>query len=347
MRNSKSILSLVIICAMSFGCETDETSGDDPGGPSSGIIPDEAVGDQEKAICARTSVDLEMTTPTVALLVDQSGSMTSSFGNTSRWNAVYATLMDPQYGVVASLEEAVRFGFFAYSSDDGFQGGQCPVMETVAPALSSYDAIDSAYAVLSPRGDTPTGPSIGVAHAALSSDVEPGPHVIVLATDGMPDTCDVPDPDGLPGAQAESVAATEAAFQAGIDTYVISVGPEIAEPHLQDLANAGAGVGSGDVGAAYYVALNPGELVDAFERIINGVRFCVFPLESDVILGGAEGFRLGEGTVLLDGTRLEQGVDWRLRGESSVELLGSACDEILDGGDHAVVAKFTCEAIML
>jgi hypothetical protein len=89
-------------------------------GPSlpTGMPPEFTSGD-----CVDVQVQVEPIIPTLVLLVDQSGSMTSNFGGQDRWDAVYETLMDPADGVVASLESSVRFGLTLYTSENGFDGG--------------------------------------------------------------------------------------------------------------------------------------------------------------------------------------------------------------------------------
>jgi hypothetical protein len=78
-----------------------------------------------------------------------------------------------------------------------------------------------------------------------------GPKYILLVTDGNPNTCMVGDPQC---GQDQSVAAVQAAYTAGIGTFVLGIGdivgantgcvPEqqrCGANHLQDIANAGTG----------------------------------------------------------------------------------------------------------
>jgi hypothetical protein len=286
--------------------------------------------------CARARVELSPTTPTVQVLVDRSGSMTRSFGSTDRWRATYRTLMDGTTGLVARMQDDVRFGLTTYSARDNVQ--PCPNLHTVAPGLSNYASIDQMYRQLSPLEDTPTAPSIDAVRTLLAGVTEPGPKIIVLATDGEPDTCAVPDPDGLPQAKADSIAAAQAAKAAGIDLYVISVGGDVSTAHLQDMANAGVGLPVGGAqNAPFYRALNPGELVAAFDQIITGVRTCTFALN-----GTADPGQAAQGTVTLDGVALEYGVGWELTDPSTLALIGAACDAVMAGGQHVIEAQFSC-----
>ena len=317
----------------------------DAGGGGGGDRPDASA-------CASVKVDLAPVTPTVMLLVDRSGSMTDPFGaEPSRWDALYGTLMDATTGLVARLESAVRFGVATYSArdreNDGQVEGACPRMNVVPPALDNYGAIEDVYGGLAPLDETPTGAAIDAVVPALAAVAEEGPRILVLATDGEPDTCARPNPNGHAQARIDALVAVEDAFAAGIQTYVVSVGGEAvgnpqAEQHMHDLANAGLGLApDADPPAPLYVALAPDQLVAAFDDIIGGVRTCTFTLE-----GMVDETYAPSGSVTLDGEELEFGTEWHLTDPRTLELLGAACDTILAGGEHEVEATFTCEAIV-
>jgi len=249
--------------------------------------------------------------------------------------------MQEDDGVVQRLDDDVRFGFMSYQSDDGFEGAECPMLEIVAPAARNAAAIDDVFAPLTPFGDTPTGPAMLAAAELVGG--EPSPTFLILATDGLPDTCELPDPDGHAAARADAIAATQEAYDGGAPTYVLSVGPDIAEDHLQNLANAGAGIEPGGSSTPYYVALNPDSLVSAFDSIMDGVRFCTYSFDDIEFAVREEGFVLIGARVALDGVELIEGVGWRLIGDDTVQLVGAACDAVLDGGDHEVTAELLCE----
>lgn len=289
--------------------------------------------------CAEVSVSVEPMTPTIVLLVDQSSSMTEDFAGQERWDALYTTLMGDG-GTVMSLQSEVRFGLALYSSSNGFEGGQCPMLTEVPPALDNYDAIDAVYDPADPIDETPTGESLAAVADGLAAFAEPGPKAIVLATDGMPDTCAVPNPQE---GQPESIAAVQDAFGAGISTFVISVGDEVGEAHLQEVANAGVGKAVDDPSPApYYVALDAGDLVTAFEEIIGEFISCEIPIDGIVALDQA-----CEGTVLLDGVELQCPIDWQMLDESTIELLGDTCAAWKDGGSHAISASWPCGAVSI
>lgn len=307
--------------------------GADGSGPPTGMPPEYTDGG-----CAEVEVTVEPQIPTLVLLVDQSGSMTSDFAGQPRWDAMYDTLMDPTDGVVASLSSSVRFGLTLYTSQDGFDGGECPLLTTVEPALDNYGPIDAEFAPAQPVDETPTGESLAAVALQLADFPAEGPKGIVLATDGEPDTCAQPNPqDGQP----EALAAAEQAYALGITTHIISVGNDVGAQHLQQMANVGVGKAPDDpMPAPYYQALDAQELITAFEEIIGSFVSCTLAIDGEVDLEQA-----CDGTVLLDGVELECGTDYDLPDASTLEILGDACATLQDGGDHGVTATWPCGAV--
>lgn len=290
--------------------------------------------------CVDVTVAVDPIVPTLVLLVDQSGSMTADFGGAPRWDAVYTTLMDPADGVVTALEDRVRFGLSLYTSEDGFSGPTCPVMTTVPPALANRNAIDAVYALEVPLEDTPTGDAMDVVALELDAFAEEGPKAIVLATDGEPDTCEEPDPQN---GQVEAVLATQNAFDLGLRTFVVSVGNDVSDAHLQEMANAGAGKDPANMvdPEPFYQALDPQQLVDAFTQIIADFITCEFTLDGEILGDPCEG------TVLLDGSPIECGAEWGATSPTTIELLGATCDLIKDGEEHTIEVVFPCGSVQV
>lgn len=290
--------------------------------------------------CADVSVTVEPEIPTIMVVVDQSGSMTSNFsGGMDRWESLYTSLMDPTDGVIMPLESEIRFGLTLYTSEDGNDGPTCPMLEEVPPALDNYAAMDAVYGPAQPNDETPTGESVEAVAATLDAFKEEGPKAIVLATDGLPDTCAEPNPQN---GQPEAVAAVQGAYDLGIQTFVLSVGDEIGEQQLQEVANAGIGLdpGGADGDAPFWIALDAADLATAFDEIVGGFISCTLELNGIVT---ADDFC--EGEVYLDGMLLECPIDWTLIDPMTIELLGAACDTLQDGGGHTVSANFPCGSI--
>lgn len=312
-------------------------SGDGGAGPgvtvSTGTTaPQGSGGSGEGGACAAIEITFQPIIPTVMLLIDQSGSMDESFGGDSRWDVLYETLMDPTTGVVTELQSSVRFGLALYTG-----GNACPQIIDVPIALDNRDAIDAVYAPEEPQGDTPTGDSIDAVLPTVLDFAEEGPKYIVLATDGEPDTCEDGDADGRP----ESLAAAQNAFAAGVGIYVISVGSDIGEDHLQDMANAGVGLPIGGAEEApFWQALDAQGLAEAFDTIIDGVRSCVLTVD-----GAIDPAKACDGEVRVDGEVIpcDDPDGWKLNSPTEIELQGAAC-ELIQDGEHTVEATFPCDA---
>jgi len=328
-------------------------------------IPDGGTPDvvEEVDACAETSVELSTETPNVLLLVDRSGSMSQELeADTSRWTALRTALIDPTAGLVPTVQAAVNLGLALYTGPDRGRVGLestatepdpdyvetevCPYLVQVPIAANNGAAIQTAYVPASIRpmslGQTPTGESLEAALPALTTldpALYPGRKVIVLATDGEPDLCE--DGDDEEGGRARSVEAVEAAFTAGVTTFVISVGDEVGEDHLREIANLGQGFPADDATERFYRAADAASLAQAFEDIVNGVRSCTFMLDGMVTGDG------NDGTVTVDGAPVtkDDPNGWRLNGPSEVELLGTAC-ELVRTGDHSIDVSFPCGVIV-
>lgn len=326
-------------CSDNGTCITGPAIGD-LGGTSSGGGSSNIGGDT--GVCAMTDVDLGHQLPTVLLLVDQSASMNEKFGTSDRWQTLRTALMDPMTGIVKTLEGQVRFGLTLFSGRDG--AAPCPTLTSVAPMLNNYMPIDMAYPAPTSAiiDDTPTGESISAAAKILQGVMDPGPKVIVLATDGEPDTCAVPDPQ-TPEAKEMAIKAAQDAFGMGVFTFYISVGNEVSEDHAREMANVGQGYPRADMMKRFYRANDQKELGDAFATIVNGVRSCSFALNGTVKDGGE-----ADGSVSLDGVtlKLNDPDGWRLSSPSTIEFRGKACETVKDKNDHKVKAQFPCGTIV-
>ncbi len=322
-----------------------QAGGGDAGGPGpDGHGPGTGA---DAAACPSVVANLKPITPTVMLLLDQSGSMTSAYGGgLSRYQAMTKALADPTTGIVKVLEGQVKFGATLYTSNGGNAGGTCPILTGVNPAMNNYAAIAGLLDANAPAGDTPTGESITAITAGLQAippnpDGTASPMIIVLATDGEPDTCAVPNPQN---GQPEAIAAAQAAYAAGIKLFILGVGSDVGAPHLQDMANAGAGnpIG-GATNAPYYQATDPASMVMAFQQIINGVRTCTFSVSGTVDLSLAH-----SGTVILNGMPLVyQGANgWHMLDEHTMELDGDACQQFLSDPSVILTATFPCGVII-
>jgi len=293
--------------------------------------------DPDAGVCAAMVLEAEFGTPTVVLLVDQSGSMTAAYSGGNRWDVLRDALIDPTNGVVTRRQDVMRFGLTLYTNNGG---PTCPDLTTVDPALNNRDAIATVYQAEQPEADTPTGESIDAVAQALANFPEAGPRYIILATDGEPDTCAVPNPQN---GQPESVAAAEVAFAAGIKLFILSVGTgTVSLQHMQDVANAGIGLTVGGAeNAPFWEAGDATQLAEAFDAITGALLTC------DLTVNGViEPEAIESGVIYLDGNRLD--IDtadgWEPIDDTSFRLLGDACTRAKRAGGHTVTAEFGCEA---
>ncbi|MFW6067888.1 MAG: vWA domain-containing protein [Myxococcota bacterium] len=326
--------------------------------------------------CQPTVVTPQIVNPTVVLIVDQSGSMTSNFGGVERWDAAIDALVGDE-GVVTQLDDAVRFGLVLYSSSnchicggncicDAPATDSCPDTTTTDPGFGSFGAIDSVFDDADPEEDTPTGDTIDYINndwlPSLPSvdDSNPNdwtwdgdPIVYVLVTDGEPDMCANADPsddndindNGIPDVQEAQdlvVSATEQAHDRGIPTYVIRVAAD--SSHFDDVADAG---GTGEAVAAN----NPDELSSALQTIVAGEVSCDVELEGR-ITDIATVCDDDNSSVTLNGNPLTCGAGcddgdtegWCAIDDSHIRILGDDCEALQRGG--TLEATFDCEAFV-
>jgi hypothetical protein len=214
-------------------------------------------------ICADQQVAVERSPANVVLVVDRSSSMVlNQFGNANRWDALYDALMANPDGVVYPLQGAIRFAFYSYTNYPT-EGIPCPDLRprVFPPEFNNYDNIAAQYsrstppmggpmpnaAILMPVGETPTGEALAIVLDEVlpwvaqgsGPDAEPlGPTILLLATDGEPDSCaDIAqDTEGRNDVGRQMVIdQIVRAFQGGVQTYVLSVGNDVGDQHLQDV----------------------------------------------------------------------------------------------------------------
>lgn len=208
--------------------------------------------------CNDLTIETKEVTPTVLLLVDNSSSMFEP--RDKLWDPLYNVLMKPGTGIVASLQDKVRFGFTSYRGSSTVNDPACPNLFEVDYKLGNFEPIDTVYKARGAeymqglKWETPTGAAIKkAAEKLLAYQADPpGPKYILLVTDGNPNTCGALDPQC---GSDESIKAVQDAKAMGIGTFAVGIGDIIAGNvgcetawgrcgplHLQDLANAGQGL---------------------------------------------------------------------------------------------------------
>jgi len=304
--------------------------------------------------CATLDVALAKVEPTVLLLIDQSSSMSSNKdfkladgGVTDRWTGMRNALLDPQLSVIKKLQADVDFGAAFYSWKGSDPIATCPQVTSVAFGLNNFQAIATEWNSLTPIDNTPTGDSIrkvsgvldgGVIDGGLATLKTDGPKILVLITDGDPDSC-LTKGSNVDPSQAIAVAATQDAFKAGIKTYVIAVSTDIQPANQQQIANAGIGLDPKTGKAPYYLAQTQDALATAFGSIIAGARSCTFTLNGQIQAG-----QESKGSVSLNGGPLTYNDPngWKVNSATEVEITGTACTTIKTTPDANLQMSFPC-----
>jgi hypothetical protein len=298
--------------------------------------------------CEAVSLTIDELRPAVTLLVDQSGSMRAGYptreSGQTRWQVVRQALLDPMAGVVQSLQQSVQFALVFYTSHNGFSGGSCPILSEVRAATGNYEAIRTLYDASYPDDDTPTGAAVAQVAKNIQVARRKGPEVILLVTDGDPDTCQQPDPqDG----QAEAVSAVASAYAVGIDLYVLGVSSDISGDKLQQLANAGQGrpvdaVFGVDPDAAepFQASDSVAGLTQQLRDILARVPLCEVELDREVTLDEMT----TAGNVVLDGRPLGFGDPdgFALKDARHLEIRGKACEALRAAGKQLSV-RISCD----
>jgi hypothetical protein len=335
------VLVLGLVCLTGCGYPalarlSDDTAGDAPVDASAS-----ADAPATDATCATVHATATKVAPTVELLLDQSGSMGSAYGSTTRWAAMVDALSHPGTGLLPTLASKVYFGATLFSAPSN--GPPCPQLITVPRKLDNAGPIATMLQGQTPFAETPTPESIKAVRDDFQAmpPVAGSPPIIVLATDGLPNTCDMRNPmtpADQDMANRASVSAAQNAYASGIKLFILFVGAVDASDHPQQMANAGAGLDPATGNATVYRASDPAQLAAAFQLIIDGVRTCDLTLDTQVELDHAS-----SGVVTLNGAPLSFGIDWALdRDGRTVHLVGNACTTLKNAVTSTLDGTFPC-----
>ncbi len=332
------------------------------------------VAQKDGMVCACTEVGQRP--PTLYLLLDRSGSMgeLAPSSTRSKWSLVRSALLDSKAGVLRKFGGRLTIAaawFPSPSAEDACNAGK-QLFGPVRGSPSAYDALEAKLASAIPRGSTPTAASLDAVAIALAA--VPKPAYVLLATDGAPN-CGV-GPCGADGCtynierdQVTFSGACGAAFNccdpsktarglgwkacvdldastraaaaiaaAGHKVFVLGVPGTIAEYSRALDALAVAGGAPREGAPRFYAANEPTlESLSAALASIAGkvVDTCDIRLEAPVPDPGVT-------NVLLDGDAV---TDWRWTSDSSIELLGAACDRIHAGTVASVQVVVGCRTV--
>ena len=188
--------------------------------------------------------------PTVLIVVEAGSTMFEP--RPERWDRVYDALLNADTGLLQSYESQMRLGFASFS--DGGALGACSQISYVAPAPANATGINAVYSIVQSGASSPSGDALAYIVSTFAATSSEGRKFMLLVLAGDPETCTVSDPDC---GQDPAIAAIQQARSQGISTLVLGVGDFVTpQPgfcdltlrrcgtaHLEDLANAGVGLG--------------------------------------------------------------------------------------------------------
>jgi hypothetical protein len=297
--------------------------------------------------CADGIARTSRVTPRVILVVDGSCSMSTDYpasgesatectnNDNSRWAALRNALVG-QNGIVRQLEGVVEFGLVVYGTQR-----ECPLTsDPIEPGIGNFNEIDGVLGDEPPGQYTPTGAALDWVYENLiigdEADSERGPELVILATDGEPNSCGDANTNYQP-----SIDALNKGTGMGVTTRVISLANAAGEfhDHLQQLADIGGGPGS-----QLYEPTTPQQLADNLASLVGGAVNCDVALNGRITPG-----QECEGRVTLNGDELECNGDdgWTIIDSRHIRLQGEACEQLMSTASGNVEAFFPCGVFMV
>ena len=257
----------------------------------------------------------------------------------------------------ASLDDRVQFGLMLFADPDAPAGMTLcgPGKIDVAPAPDTGPAIAAEL-----TGDpneltgswTPTAVSLDAAREALGE--LPGRSYVLLVTDGAPncnsgldgarcrcgsDTMSCSDNPRLCIDEDRTVAAVAALRDAGIGTFVVGYETSAWADVLDRMAAAG---GTGR--SAHIPVADEASLRSALSEIAGSVVSCTVELSGPPDVVEFVHVTLDGATIPHESVATDD-ASWALVDERFVELRGSACATLRDGGEHELGIRRECQPL--
>jgi von Willebrand factor type A domain len=309
--------------------------------------------------CVEGNANASRVAPRVILLLDGSCSMSTDYpadgaesasecvsNPRGRWAALHNALLDPMTGVVPKLQSLVQFGLVVFGTS-----GTCPIPAghtPVKPALNNLAAVSSSMPAVQPGQFTPTGPALNWVYENMIDEYTPdsnnGPQIVILATDGEPNSCDGGGGGGRRGGGANyqpSIDAVKNGTSKGVTTYIISLADAAGSfhDHLQQLADLGDPGAAGH--AMLYAPSSPAELSQALQTLVGGAVGCDIVLDGS-LMPGTE----CQGIVQVNGTKVacNDPNGYKVTDPRHIRLQGKSCELLMDT-TALVEARFPCSSL--
>ena len=143
--------------------------------------------------CVNGHITLRKATPAVMFVLDRSGSMSTAFGKTTRWQGLTAALA----ATLPSIAKEMEIGGFFFPAPGNNRSCSLENATTLAPAFDNVDSLLSQMLITLPGGQTPTAPALERAGALISGvRAATSARALVLATDGAPNCNNQLNPNG-------------------------------------------------------------------------------------------------------------------------------------------------------
>lgn len=352
---------------MDDGSESDGDGNDGDGNDGDGNdsdgdtndFPDTGDGDDSDGFvptCGGESVVLSTSQPSVMLLLDKSGSMTSNAwdhdgdGSTATINR-WTSLFDVTSDLLDTYASTVHFGAVLFpaldaqvlntNDYDAQFAAACRMSDTAEVAVGA-DTREAILAALPGRTDetegaTPTREAVlnGLEH--LENEVGDGPKAMILVTDGAANCVYQPGSNLARVYDTELEGTVRSAFvDHGIPTYVVGIDITAEHPapgrNLRDDLNAVADAGGvareGD--ERFYNVADEDTLAAALDEIAQRVE-CTIALTHVPDSGELFSVEI-DGASVSQVDSCEDGDGWRFATEdrSSIELCNAACGAFTD-----------------
>ena len=276
--------------------------------------------------CNPTAFTVTPITPLIQLVVDGSGTMGDGMsGANSKYDAVKRALYSGTAPLLTNLQSKAQFGASVYLSS-----GNCPSFHASACTPNNLAGVKSAIDMGPINGTDPLPEALLSLHDSFGN-VTGEPKVIVLATDGTPNSCGNPNVDHT----QQAVDQTLANFNdKHIKLYVLGLGG-VNTTFLQGIANAGLG---STTNVPYYTSNSLTEVTAGYTSIFNSILDCEMTLDGTIDVAQAS-----LGTVKSNGTELAYTTDWTAVDDHTIKLVGQACTAYKTAATTPeITATFTC-----
>ena len=328
------------------GATSGSTGGAGKGGTSTGAGASSPSPDGTN--CGLQSYGLQNVPPDLLIVLDKSGSMANQPDDTACPRRVatcetkWADMTAGINMVVAQTQSTIRWGLKYFSTNDA-----CGVSDgaQVAIAPNNAMAISGSINQTNPNGSTPTRLAVTSATTYLMSVTDPNPKYILLATDGEPNCI----PGGIDDNADDSTGAEQAvsaAAMAGFPVFVVGVGNVApAVMTLDQLAVNGGRPQATE--PKYYPVASTADLVSVLTMIGGQITSCSFGLGKVPPVPDNVGVYSdpGQKKIPRDTTHVN-GWDYGA-GMMSVELFGTACDNVKSKATTQIQAIFGCPGVQI